>query len=625
MPRRLAAIMMADAVSYSRLVAADETGTLETLRSDRVEVFEPEIGRHGGRVVKLIGDGLLAEFPSAVEAVECAIEAQRSLSERNAGRPENRRMTYRIGINLGDVVEEGDDILGDGVNIAARIEKISEPGGLCVSDSIHQNIVAVRGAGFDDLGEQELKNIGRKIRVWRWAGPAATRTGAAALRQGTTDFPSIAILPFVNRSGDADQDFFADGVTEDIIIALSKLNNLRVSARSSSFVYRNAQMPVRRIASELGVRYVLEGSVRKAGDNVRITAQLVDGAEDAQVWAERYDRRLTNIFELQDEISSSIVAALKVSISPRERRILAKAGTHDVEAYERYIRARALLREMTRRSTELARDMFRDAIARDPRYALAHCGLADSLSTMTFHYEAVPEFEGALESSRRALELDPALAEAHAAHGWALAQSGDEVGAEREYKTAIDLEPTILEPYFYMGALFNLRGEADRAHAYYRQAFEISDHDLQSAMMLKNAYRTAGRRDELLDVARRTVAVAEHRLKHNPQDEQAAYVGAMALIDLGDRDRARTWADLALRVHVEDSRTDYNLSCLYSLLGDVDTSLRLLRRTLEMGCSPYKRKWMWIDSDMVNARLDPRFEDLQAEFAFDQDGRQVRR
>jgi adenylate cyclase len=596
-------------------MAADEAGTLAQLKTHRKELIEPKTAEYHGRVVKLMGDGTLMEFDSVVDAVTFSVDLQRAMALRNADVPEDQRITYRIGINIGDIIVEGEDIYGDGVNIAARMEGLAEPGGVCISGDAYRQVRGKIDTTFEDLGEQEVKNIAEPVRVYRVTAADRSAAPMTTTDPPLPDKPSIAVLPFTNMSGDPEQEYFSDGITEDIITDLSKLSNLRVAARNSSFVYKNAQMTIQQIASELHVLYVLEGSVRKSGENVRITAQLVDGSTDGHIWAERYDRRLSNIFELQDEIATSIVEALKVNISPQEEQVFEKYATRDVNAYENYLRARALLREMTRRSVEFGRQMFKQAVTLDTNYALAYCGLADCASTLSFHYDVEKHFvDEALECSLKALEIDPALAEARAAYGQALELKGDHTGAEREYRTAIKLEPNSYEAYFYLGCVYLLDGHADRAQPLLLKAFELADHDLQAAMMLSSAYRTSGNVKDLEKVARQTVDISEQRLRMNPEDERAAYVGAMALIDLGDLERARLWADLAAGITVEDSRASYNLACLYGLLGDVEEALVHVEKTLEMGCSAQKRTWMQVDYDLESVRLDPRFEKLLGQY-----------
>lgn len=617
MERRLAAILAADVVGYTRLMASDEAGTLRRLTALRESVLGPLIDDHHGRIVNLMGDGLLVEFASLVDAMGCAMAWQAAVAEHEAEQAEDCRLSFRIGVNLGDVIVEGEDIHGDGVNIAARLEGLAEPGGVCLSGDAYRQVRGKTEAQFEDLGERALKNVAEPVRVYR----IATRTsGAAPARDQREplplpDKPSVAVLPFTNMSGDPEQDYFADGITEDITTDLSKLSNLRVAARNSSFVFRNAQMTIQQIASELNVHYVVEGSVRKSGENVRITAQLIDGSTDVHIWAERYDRRLSNIFELQDEIATSIVKALKVNILPQEEQVFEKYATRDVNAYENYLRARALLREMTRRSVEFAREMFKQAVTLDPNYALAYCGLADCASTLAFHYDVEEHFvDEAVECSLKALEIDPTLAEARAANGQALMLKGDQIGAEREFQTAIKLEPNSYEAYFYLGGMYLRDGHADRAQPLFLKAFELADHDLQAAMMLSNAYRTSRNASDLENIARQAIDISEQRLRMSPDDERAAYVGAMALIDLGDLGRARQWADLATAIAVEDGRASYNLACLYGLLGDAEEALVHLEKTLRMGCSSQKRAWMQRDADLACVRLDPRFGELLEQY-----------
>jgi adenylate cyclase len=617
MERRLTAILAADVVGYSRLMGTDEVGTLARLKDVHKELVRPKIAERKGRIVKLMGDGLLAEFPSVVEAVNCAIDIQRAMPDREPELAKERRIGLRIGVNLGDIIVEGNDIYGDGVNVAARLESVADPGGICISGEVFRYAKGKVKAEFEDMGEQNLKNVPEPVRVYRIAALGSEPLSGRHLEGPLPlpDTPSIAVLPFTNMSGDPEQEYFSDGITEDIITDLSKLSNLRVAARNSSFVFRNAQMTIQQVASKLHVDYVVEGSVRKSDENVRITAQLIDGNTDAHIWAERYDRQLSNIFELQDEIATSIVEALKVKILPQEEQVFEKYATRDVDAYESYLRARALLREMTRRSVELARQIFKQAVMLDTNYALAFCGLADCASTLAFHYDVEKDVvDEAIECSLKALEIDPALAEAHAAHGQALELKGDLEGAEREYQTAIKLEPNTSVAHFYLGSMYLVQGNAHKGQPFLLKAFELASYDLQAAMMLSNAYRTSGNKRDLAKIARRALDISEQRLKINPEDERAAYVGAMALIDLGESERAIQWADLATATAVEDSRASYNLACLCGLLGDVDNALEHLKEALKMGCSRQKRNWMQVDSDLASVRLDPRFEKLMGQY-----------
>src|SRR5213595_487891 len=377
MQRRLAAILAADVVGYSRLMGLDEAGTLAALKTVRADFMDRQIAEHVGRIVKLTGDGLLLEFPSVVNAVACAAEVQRGMRDRNADVPPDRRIEFRMGVNLGDVIVEGEDIFGDGVNVAARLESIAKPGGIMISGSVRDHVGDRLDLAFEDMGEQNLKNIERPIRVYSVAlnKPAARDTkDAAPARQEQLQRPSIAVLPFNNMSGDPEQEYFSDGITEDIITDLSKVSALSVIARNSAFAFKGKNVDVLQVAGQLKVSHVLEGSVRKAGGRVRITAQLIDGTHNDHVWAERYDRDLNDIFALQDEISEAIVKALKLKLLPEEKKAIEQRGTESVEAYNLYLMARQNYvtgGESDPRRAEATIRLCRRVTEIDPNYAQA--------------------------------------------------------------------------------------------------------------------------------------------------------------------------------------------------------------------------------------------------------------
>ena len=370
--RRLAAIMAVDVVGFSRLMGEDEAGTAKRVREHR-DAARPLVSDRGGRIVKTMGDGLLLEFRSVVDAVHCAVAIQRLMVERNEGTPSDRRIVYRIGVHLGDVLVEGDDIIGEGVNIAARLEGVCEPGGVMISGSVFEHVRGRVDARFIDLGEQDLKNIARPVRAYHVAsdGAAADFNAPAEPRAATAarDRPSIAILPFQNMSGDPEQDYFADGIAEDIITALSKLSQLFVIARNSSFSFKGRNVQVQEIGKTLGVRYVLEGSVRKAGQRVRITAQLIDAADDGHLWAERFDRDLTDIFAVQDDVTARIVGALSLNLSQGDRRRLMAEQTANMEAFDCFLRGRELWWRHAKNSNAQARDLLLRATELDPQFA----------------------------------------------------------------------------------------------------------------------------------------------------------------------------------------------------------------------------------------------------------------
>ncbi len=371
--RRLAAILAADVVGYSRLMGEDEAGTLASLKTHRKELLDPETTKHGGRIVKLMGDGVLVEFASVVDAVDCAIAIQRGTHERNADIPEDRRITLRIGINLGDVIIDGEDIYGDGVNVASRLENLAEAGGICLSDMAHGAVEGKLDVAFEDLGEHELKNIARPLRVWRWIAHASTvGSPSHGARPALPDKPSIAVLPFNNSSGDPEQEFFADGITEDILTELSRFRDLFVISRTSAFKYKGKALNIQEVARALGVQFVVEGSVRKAGHRVRVAVQLIDAETDRHIWAERYDRDLEDIFAIQDEITQTIVATLPGRVEAARRERAERKPTDNMAAYELVLGGKVLHHQSSRQSNQEALDLVERAIAIDPKYAHAH-------------------------------------------------------------------------------------------------------------------------------------------------------------------------------------------------------------------------------------------------------------
>jgi adenylate cyclase len=367
--RRLAAILAADIAGYSRLMGADEEGTLERLKALRGEFVDPKISEHRGRIVKTTGDGILIEFPSVIEAVSCAVAVQREMSHRNAGTPQDRRIAFRIGVNLGDIIVEDGDIHGDGVNIAARLEGIAEPGGICISEDAFRQVRGKVDAEFDDVGEQSLKNIVRPMRIYRVKLAGAPDASMTTLP--LPDKPSLAVLPFHNLSGDLEQEYFADGIVEEITTAIARLPWLFVIARNSSFTYKGRAVDVRQVARELGVRYVLEGSVRKAGNRVRITGQLIDTATGAHIWADRFDSALDDIFELQDQVASTVVGAIEPKLQKSEIERVTRKPTGSLGAYDLYLRALEQYHKYTKDGMGEAVALLGRALVIDSAYAPA--------------------------------------------------------------------------------------------------------------------------------------------------------------------------------------------------------------------------------------------------------------
>ena len=437
--RRLAAILAADIAGYSRLMGADELGTARALREHR-EALDPIVASHGGRIVKTMGDGLLVEFPSVVAAVECAVAVQKLMAERNADIPEDRRMLFRIGVNLGDVLIEGDDILGDGVNVAARLEAIAEPGGICISEAAHQQVLDKLDVIFEDKGKQQLKNIARPVKAYRVQRADAAVSSSPTLPH--PEKPSIAVLPLQNLSGDPAQDYFSDGITEDIITELSRFRSLFVVARNSSFSLRSKKVDTTEVGRRLGVRYVVEGSVRKADKWVRVTIQLVDTASGNHLWGERYDRELEDIFVVQDEITRAVVSTLPERLEDAGRDLAKRKRTLNFTAYDLVLLGNERWRRLTRKDLVEALSHFRGAVALDPLYARAHANIAwTHVCSVFLEAAAETSLDEALRHIEMALDIDDGDAWSHGVFGQLLFLLKKDDEAEIHFKRALALNP----------------------------------------------------------------------------------------------------------------------------------------------------------------------------------------
>jgi adenylate cyclase len=613
--RRLAAILAADVVGYSRLMGANEVGTLAALKAHRKELVDSKIAEHHGRTVKLTGDGMLVEFSSVVSAVSCAVEIQRRMRERNAGVSEDRRIEFRIGINLGDIILEDNDIFGDGVNIAARIESIAKPGGVAVSGSVRDNVGNKLDLMFEDAGEQALKNIERPVRVYNvsvFNGALSAQLGTSAQTKGnfaTAEKLSIAVLPFTNMSGDPEQEYFSDGITEDIITDLAQISGLFVVGRNSVFTYKGKSVNLVQAAKELGVRYLLEGSVRKAKERVRITSQLIDGANGGHLWAARYDRDLTDIFAVQDEIAHMIVDQLKVKLRPEERKAIDQSPTGNVEAYNFYLRGRQFYQLRGKESLLLARQMFAKAVELDPLYARAYAGMADCDSFLSSWLGIEIPTADILATTGKALAIDPNLAEAHAMRGVALINSGRRKEAISAFEQALALDPNSYGAnYFYARFCFT-EGDLNHAVIHYIRALEIQHDDYKSPCLLQGILQALGRRDEAERYARLGIKRAEESLQRNAENFDAAALGASILAAIGEHEKAKEWLTRALTINNDPSNSWYNVACTYSLLGDSDRAIDLLEIWLPK-VGPDQKLWIAKDSDLDPIRNHPRFQKL---------------
>jgi len=609
MERRLAAVLAADVVGYSRLMGADEAGTLEALTKVRSEFIESKIAEHQGRTVKLIGDGLLLEFPSVVNAVRCAAEIQRGMRDRNANVLQERRIEFRIGINLGDVIVQGEDIFGDGVNVAARLEGIAKPGGIAISGSVREQIGNRLDLVFDDLGEQKLKNIERPVHVYSVSQEELTIAHTTSKRDPR---PSIAVLPFSNMSGDPEQEYFSDGITEDIITDLSKISGLWVAARNTVFTYKGKAVKIEQIARDLGVAYVLEGSVRKAGARVRVTGQLISAQDGGHLWADRFDRDLTDIFAIQDEITRAIVEQLTVKLLPQEKKSIERPQTDNIEAYTYYLRGREFLHRHTKSYYQVARRMFSKAIELDPRYARSYAGIAACDSFLFYHYfqyETEEAIENIMAATGKALELDDGLAEAHACRGVALTFAKRFEEAKAELERAIALDPNSFEAHYFYARYCFVRGELERAASLFERAGEVKPDDYQSWCLLIHVYRSLGWNDKMEPAARKGIALAEKELAMHPENPRPAALGAAGLLAVGENERAREWINRALAIDPDDLLTLYNAACSYAHLGEADRALDLLERFIPLA-NDLNRAWIKRDSDFDSLRGHPRFQTI---------------
>jgi TolB-like protein/class 3 adenylate cyclase/Flp pilus assembly protein TadD len=485
--RRLAAIVASDVAGYSRLMGADEEGTLRQLKMHRKELVDPKITEHRGRIVKTTGDGMLVEFVSVVDAVRCAVDIQRRMLERNAEVAPDRRIQFRVGINVGDIISDENDIYGDGVNVAARLEALAEPGGICVSRIVHEQVCDKLDFSFEDMGEQQVKNIARPVRTHRILlntrcdEPISATASSLRSARPLPQKPSIAVLPFANMSGDGEQEYFSEGITEDIITNLSHNHSFFVISRTTSFTYKGPAVDVGKVGRELGVRYVLEGSVRRAGNRVRITAQLIDAATGHHLWADRYDRELADVFAVQDEIARSITGAIAPGIIAAEVRQAQRKDPDQLDAWDRTVRAHWHIRRFTREDLAEARRLLTEAISSDPTNSMAYADLA-----FARHFEAVFGWgDGPVEShirlgeaARKAVATDDNDAMAHTALAIFELFSGHHEEARRRLHRALDLNPNSEFARGYLGASYAFGGDYEAALPHLEEAIRLSPRGL---------------------------------------------------------------------------------------------------------------------------------------------------
>jgi adenylate cyclase len=598
--RKITAIMSSDVVGYSKLMGDDEAATVKTLEAYK-SVMSSLIDQHRGRVIDSPGDNMLSEFASVVDAVQCAVAIQKELNCRNAELSENRKMRFRIGINLGDVIQEEDRIYGDGVNIAARLEALADPGGICISKTAFDHIETKLPLGYEFLGEQEVKNIvkpvgayrvvmeprvtvadvkGKKetIPIWRQKASIFGALAVLVIIIGVTvwqfklrpppiepasvknmefpipDKPSIAVLPFANLSGDPDQEYFSDGLTEEIITALSNVPKLFVIARNSVFTYKGKSVKVKQVAEELGVKYVLEGSIRKAGNKIRITAQLIDAISGHHLWAERYDRGLKDIFDVQDELTKSIITAMQVKLTEGEQVRIAAKGTNNLESYLKYLQAMVYMRQFNIESNALARQLAQEAIALDPEYAMAYIILSSTyqmdvwLGTSNSPKQSIAN---SLELVKKAIELDPANAEA----------------------------------YGHLGFTFSMMGEHDKAVANAEQAVALNPNSAYNHMRLGHTLRFAGRNEEAIPEYLKAI-----RLNPIPPTNYLFGLG-IAYCWTGQYEEAIKWCEKAVRQDPDSFLTRLMMTMVFSESGRMEDARAEAKEVLRINPKFSVVKW----------------------------------
>ena len=599
--RKLAAILAADVAGFTALMERDEVGTLERLKATFAGVFEPRVALHGGRVVKFMGDGALVEFVSVVAAVRCALELQAHMAESEADEAHDQRLRFRIGVNLGDVIIEGDDIFGDGVNVAARLQTLAAPGGVAMSRTVREHVAGKIEIEFDDLGEHKVKNKRHPVHVFAYGG-----SSVEASRKD--DRIAICVLPFLNKSGDPEQEYLADGVTEDVITDLTKVSALQVASRHAAFAYKNKDAEIGHVCRQLGCAYVLEGTVRKAGQRVRITAQLIDGRTDTHLWAERYDRDLDDIFALQAELAAAIAAALKARILPDEQKALETKATANAEAYKLFLMARQYSVMGSERHDPIVARLCQRAVELDPNYARAWALLAMTQTKM--RYRDASDDDGAV-AAERAVALDPGLADAHAAHARVLANEMRYDEAVAAHERALAIDPESYEANLLAGRTYTaMKRHADAVRCF-EKATTLVETDYVAAAMLVQNYEALHDSENVERACRRSLERIERIIAAEPDHGNALGHGIGALAILGETDRARDWAERAVLLDPDNRTLIYNLSCAMARLGEQERALDYLERALKQA-QPQAVVWAQADTDLDPIRDSPRYAEIMA-------------
>ena len=595
--RQLAAIMFTDIVGYTTLMGDDETKAFELIKLNR-ELQKPIIEELNGRWIKELGDGVLASFNTVSDAVHAAIKIQKASNSSG-------KFQLRIGIHLGEVVFENNDVFGDGVNIAARIQSVATPGSIYISESLQNNISNKKEITTRFVREEKLKNVKEAIKIFEvlTENTQQTEINNSALKNAPVK--SIAVLPFVNMSNDPEQEYFSDGISEEIINALAHLKNLRVIARTSVFYFKGKNMDVRDIGKTLDVETLLEGSVRKAGNRLRITTKLLNVSDGSNVWSNKYDRELEDVFLIQEDIAENVATALQGYLTNKEKEAIRRPETI-IEAYEYFLKGRQLLHQL---ALFESKEMFEKAIELDDGYAPAYAGLADMHSWLYEWFGAKKtDLEAAEKYSRKALSLAPYLSESHSSRGYVLSLGKNYDEAEQAFNEAIRLNANAFEAYYLFGRSCFSRGQIQQSAELFRTASEVRREDFQSLLLLSQSLRILGNHEESMQAALEGINRAKKQLALFPNDRRALSLTAGTLYDIGQKEEAFQWANKSLELYPDDTGVLINGACLFAKDGNIQKALDILEKVFGKGFG--KKEWIEHDPDYDNLRNEPRFQAL---------------
>ncbi|MEO7906857.1 MAG: tetratricopeptide repeat protein [Saprospiraceae bacterium] len=600
--RQLAAIMFTDIVGYAALMGKDEQKAFELLNKNR-QIQKPIIELCGGRWIKELGDGVMASFNTVTDAVTAAIKIQEACKA-------TKDFQLRIGIHLGEVVFENGDVFGDGVNIASRIQAIASPGGIYISESVHHNVSNKKDIHTRFVGEQSLKNVKEPVRIYevRTEGSVTESTNVLFTQKDLEK--SIAVLPFINMSNDPEQEYFSDGMAEELIASLSKLKDVRTVSRTTSMQYKGTKKDVKTIGKELLVSYILEGSVRKFHDNLRITAQLIDVENDTHLWAETFKGTLDDIFDIQEEVAKKIVDALMVTLSPLEKAGLTKRSTFNAEAYDCYLRARNFLYRLTKNNIHFAIQLFQKAIELDGQYAQAYAGLAESYATLYGNFERNETLLGkAIESGLKSLFYDPTLSEGYAALGLAYFTKGTFDEALLASEKAIENDPNNFIGYWLLGDIYHKMDQDEKALAMYHKVIKLNPLFCPAYGHMRMMYERLGKREEyneILDIAIKN-AFPQY-LSQYPDDARGHAFFAMESAEAGNIEQAKEELAKAIELSPDDPFLLYTQTCFYSRRGETEIAINTFKKAIAGGYIHYE--WIKRDPDLNNIRNEPEYFEL---------------